>query len=731
MKNIIKITLSFGLICIIGCNPVIDKERTWSIYKADKESSSYSPLVEINRKNVKDLRPVWTFKPGDAVDGANSSMSESNPIVIDGIMYFVSGRHRLYALEARTGDSIWSFDPFNGGAGGGVSRGVTYWEDINNKDDRRILFTGGDELFALDALTGKVIDSFGDKGKISMNVGLRGDPSKISVKPTSPGIVYKNLIIMGAEVSELYGAEPGYIRAYDIKTGNLEWTFHTIPKPGEKGYETWPKDAWKYAGGVNNWAGMSLDEDRGMVFLALGSPAYDFYGANREGKNLFGNSVVALNASNGEYIWHYQTVHHDLWDYDLPAPPNLVTIEKGGKKIDAVAQTSKLGFLYLFNRDTGAPLFPIEEREVPPSNMPGEHAWPTQPFPLKPDPYARQYVSKDDLSYYSQASYDSLLKEFSSFRYEGLFTPPDTIKTLVFPGSRGGSNWGGGAFDPTTGVIYVKSSDSPEISHLKEMRVREGSLESSSLYDQGKKFYQSFCISCHGADRNGQEPNYPSLKRLPLKKDSVSIARVLNKIKDGSGEMPSFASVLPGEEEAITAYLFELKNEKIKKETASDRENIFVNEVRANEGPDDKLDTFKRYLNVTAYGHFRDSKGRPSIKPPWGTLNAINLNTGDFEWKIPVGNYPELQDGNAPTGTGGSAGPIVTAGGIVFLTGTQDKKIFAFDKDDGELLWESELPSSGTATPSTYMVGKKQYMTVVAAGNREEPGGYIITFSLP
>ena len=721
MTNISRLAL-LVLLCLIGCRSANDEERTWGVYKADKKSSSYSPLRQLNKENVKRLRPVWTFRPKDAKEGTDFSRSESNPIVIDGMMYTTSARHRLYGLDASDGSKIWSFDPFKGESGGGVCRGVTYWEDGN---DKRILFTAGDQLFAVDAMTGKSIDSFGNNGRVSMNLGLRGNPSLISVIPTSPGIVYKNLLIMGAEVSELYGAEPGYIRAYDIRAGKLAWTFHTIPKPGEMGYDTWPKDAWKYAGGVNDWAGMSVDEERGMVFLALGSPTYDFYGADRKGKNLFGNCVVALNASNGNYIWHFQTIHHDLWDYDLPAPPNLVAIERDGKKIDAVAQTSKIGFLYVLDRETGEPLFPVVEKEVPVSNIPGEHTWPTQPFPLKPEPYARQFITKDDLSYYSQASYDSLIKDFSSYRYEGLFTPPDTTGTFVLPGSRGGSSWGGGAFDPETGIIYVKSNDSPEISLLKKIVPRNETAESSSLYERGEKFYHNYCVSCHGADRNGQEPDYPSLSGLQIK---MGRDAVIKKIREGGGKMPSFSSVLPGEEEAIIAYLFELKNRK------PDQEDYLLKEVVTNEksNKEVKSDTIPRYLNIRAYGHFRDIEGRPSIKPPWGTLNAINLSTGEYEWKIPVGNYPDLQKEGAPsTGTGGSAGPIVTAGGLVFLTGTHDKKVFAFDKNNGKLLWEAELPAVGTATPSTYMSGGKQYLALTVAGDKEEPGGCVMAFAIP
>jgi quinoprotein glucose dehydrogenase len=713
--------LSLFVLLITGCQSDHNNGWSWSVYKADAESSSYSPLDQINKENVDQLQVAWTFTPKDAPEGARFGSSESNPIIIDGVMFSTSARHRLYAINANNGQQIWSFDPFYGERGGGVSRGVTYWE---NGNDKRILFTAGDQLFAVDALTGKLITDFGNEGKVSMNKGLRGDPELISVIPTSPGIVYKDLLIMGAEVSELDGAEPGYIRAYNIRSGKLEWTFHTIPWPGEPGYETWPKDAWKYSGGVNNWAGMSLDEKRGMVFLALGSPSYDFYGADRKGKNLFGNSVVALDAETGQYIWHFQTVHHDLWDYDLPAPPNLVTIERDGKKIDAVAQTSKIGFLYMFHRETGEPLFPIEEREVPASNVPEEETWPTQPFPLKPAPYARQFITKDDLSNYSQASNDSLLAKFNSLRYEGLFTPPDTKGTLMLPGTRGGSSWGGGAFDPATGVIYIKSNDSPEISLLKKIEPQKGASNQTD-FKQGMVFYTNYCMSCHGEDKNGQEPDYPSLVGLEI---NMERKEVLSKIKQGGGKMPGFASVVSGKEDAIIAYLFGQEDKEFAREEASIKE--IQNNKTANK--EAEPDTLTRYLNLTAYGHFRDAQGRPSIKPPWGTLNAINLNTGDYEWRIPVGNYSNLQGKDAPeTGTGGSAGPIVTAGGLVFLGGTKDKKLRAFNKATGELLWETTLPAIATSTPSTYFSGGKQYLALSVAGNEEEPGGYIIAYALP
>lgn len=710
------------LISVACCGP--DERRTWSVYKADAASSSYSPLKQINRRNVSSLKEAWTFHPNDARSGARSGNAECNPIVVDGVMYATSARHRLYAIQAATGELIWSYDPFDGGAGGGIYRGVAWWED---GADQRILYTAGDNLFAQDARTGKLIASFGTGGKVSMNVGLRGDSAAISVIPTSPGVVYEDLLIIGAEVSELFGAEPGYIRAYNVRTGKLEWTFHTIPHPGEPGYETWPTEAWKYAGGVNSWGGMSLDKERGMVFVPLGSPSYDFYGADRKGANLYGNSVVALDAQTGKYIWHFQTVHHDLWDYDLPAPPNLVTVTHAGKKIDAVAQTTKTGFLFVLDRETGEPLFPVEERPVPPSRVPGEEAWPTQPFPLKPLPYARQHMTKDDLTNFSPGSYDSLLKKFNSMRYEGLFTPPDVKGTLMLPGTRGGSNWGGGAFDPVTGVLYVKSNDSPEIDHIQEVQP-EAQHSTLSLYNQGKAIYLRHCARCHGRDRNGDEPMNPSLRDL---KGKVSEDIALEKIKKGFGRMPSFETILQGKEEAIIAYLYEMRDAAPSRAEA-DLFEIHSNRMAAEDVGKQATETTPLYLNMTPFSHWYDPNGKPAIKPPWGTLSAINLNTGDYEWQIPVGNIEELREEGAPeTGMEGYGGPIVTAGGLVFIGSTRDKKFRAFDKQTGDLLWETTLPGVANATPSTYMADGKQYVAVSVSGYPENPAGCIIAFALP
>ncbi|MGG7661912.1 PQQ-binding-like beta-propeller repeat protein [Dyadobacter sp. BHUBP1] len=714
-KNLLVLPAIAAFVGLVAYQNRQQTDRSWGIYKADAASTSYSALNQINTSNVDRLQLAWTHSYADMKDGSRAGSSECNPIIVDGIMYTTSAKHWAYAINAQTGEQLWAFDPFDGAEGGGVSRGVTYWEDgkRSGAPDKRIFFTGGDNLFALDAHTGKPIMTFGDNGRVSMNVGLRDDPATISVIPTSPGIIYKDLLIMGAEVSELYGAQPGYIRAYNCKTGKLEWTFHTIPLPGEPGYETWPKDAYKYAGGVNDWAGMSLDTRRGIVFLALGSPSYDFYGADRKGDNLYGNSVVALDAATGKYIWHYQLVHHDLWDYDLPAPPNLVTIRRDGKQIDAVAQVTKHGFVFVFNRETGEPLFPIEERKVPASRIPGEVASPTQPFPLKPRPFARQWMTEADLTHYTDAGHDSIVKKFRSMRYEGLFTPPDLKGTLMLPGSRGGAEWGGAAYDPASTVLFVKSNDSPEIQSMKKVDL-EQEAKDQTIYDQGKTLYMTYCVACHGKDKNGDEPNYPSLIGL---RNRMTREAALDKIKKGGGKMPAFASAIKGKEKGIIAFLYDRPQNSAK---------VTKQETGQTQKGADK------YLNLTAYGHFRDPQGNPALRPPWGTLNAINLSTGDYEWQIPLGNDEKRWENGGPeTGQEGSAGPIVTAGGLIFISGTQDRKLRALDKKTGKLVWQTTLPGVANATACTYMSGGKQFVALSVGGTKENPSGSVMAFALP
>lgn len=609
-----------------------NKDRTWSVYKGDENSSNYSPLTQITAANVSSLKPAWTFAMHDTPPGSSPGTSECNPIIVDGVMYATSANQGAYAIDATTGKEVWSFDPIGGKGTGEVNRGLTYWE---NGADRRILTSANNFLYALDAKTGQPIASFGDGGKVDLKVGLRDNPKEgFYVSLTTPGGIYKNLIIIGCRTPDTYGSQPGFIRAYDCTSGKLVWTFHTVPYPGEPGYETWPPDAYKVVGGANDWAGLSIDSQRGMVFVALGSASYDFWGAERKGDNLYANCVVALNAATGKHIWHFQTVHHDMWDYDLPAPPALVTITKGGKKVDAVAQITKQGFVFVFDRVTGKPLFPIEERKVPQSQLPGEVSSPTQPFPLKPKPFARQLITEADLTAYSAADHDALLKQFRSMRYMGLYSPPDLKGTIQFPGTRGGGEWGGAAFDAATNLLYVKSNDAPDL-----ITITKGSK--------------------HGAVEQVQE----SASQLATPSRSAR---------------------------------------------------------------DDQ------YVNSTGYKTWKDPSGNPAITPPWGTLSAINLDTGEYAWQIPLGNDATRQKDGAPqTGQEGKAGPVVTAGGLLFISGTADKQLRAIDKKTGKLLWQTRLPGLANATACTYQAKGKQYVALSVSGDTNNPGGYIMAYALP
>lgn len=709
-NRLLQISVGMVLVLFVAGKKNQEDDRSWSVYKADAGSSSHSPLDQINVSNVSKLKPAWTFTINDLPTSAQPASSQCNPIIVDGVMYATSAKKMAYAVDAATGRQIWSYDPFDGGGGGGAGRGVTYWE---SGSDKRIIFSAGTDLIALDARTGKAIESFGNKGKVNLNVGVRDDPEKIAVSMTSPGIIYKDLIIVGSRLPDLYGTPPGYIRAYNCKTGALVWTFHTIPLPGEPGYETWPPDAYKYAGGVNNWAGMALDSKRGMVFMSLGSPTYDFYGADRIGANLYGNCVLALDAATGKHVWHYQTVHHDIWDYDLPSPPNLVKIKKDGKETDAVVQVSKQGFVFVLNRETGEPLFPIEERPVPKSNLPGEEAWPTQPFPVLPKPFARQLITEEDLTDFSPADREAVLKRFRSLRYEGIYTPPDLKGTLMIPGTRGGANWGGAAYDPATNMLYVRSSEAPDIQTI--IKEDPKAVAALPLIDQGRRMYMTYCASCHATDKKGTASNFPSLVGLDKR---VTREAALDKIKKGSGLMPPFAGVLKEDElNAILAFVHSPPENGQKVTKSADTVQEPVRDM---------------YLNTTGYATWKDPSGNPAIRPPWGRLHALNLSTGEYEWQIPMGNDSKRQiKGEPETGLEGKSGPIVTAGGLIFIAGADDKKFRAFEKSTGKLLWETTLPAMANATACTYQVNGKQYVALSIGGTKDNPSGSIMAFALP
>jgi len=660
--------------------------KEWRVYLGDQASSHYSTLDQINKENAKQLQVAWTYHTGDLPADGRGEI-QCNPIVVN-VLYGSSPRTKIFALAAGSGAELWKFDPFadrpEEANTQGRHRGVTYWQDGAGKD-KRILFTAGAHLFAVNAETGAPMTSFGENGKVALNAGLDrelgGDGGwDLFVSATTPGVIYKDLLILGTRVSEGPISVPGHIRAFDVRTGAVKWIFHTIPHPGEFGYDTWPADAWKNAGGANCWAGMAVDQNRGLVFIPTGSAAYDFYGGNRKGQNLFANCLLALKAETGERVWHYQTVHHDLWDRDLPAPPNLITVERDGKKIDAVAQITKSGFV--FNRETGAPLFPIEEKPYPASDLAGEETWPTQPLPLKPPPFARQIFTAADVTNTTPEAREAALARLREVRSAGQFIPPSKPGTMIFPGFDGGAEWGGAGFDPTTGVLYVNANEMPWILTMIDIEL----AQSENPYDQGKVVYALNCASCHGGQREGdQQKIYPALTNL---KNLKSKEETLQLIVKGKGSMPSNDFLSAEEKYNLSAFLFEDKNVKP------------LNPHSRGSAPSKA--PIVPFVS-TGYQRFLDHEGYPAIRPPWGTLNAIDLNKGEILWKVPLGEFEELtQRGIPQTGTENYGGPVVTAGGLLFIAASKDEKFRVFDKETGKVLWETQLPAGGYATPSSY-----------------------------
>lgn len=727
------------LALVMGCKQTGTKDNEWRVYKSDPGGTSYSLLKDISPDNIARLKQAWVcyfdYDPAKApkIPDVNNSFvmgAHSNPIIIDSVMFTTSRTNSLFALDARTGKVIWSYNPITGDLAnldGGQSRGVAYWEDGDNKV---ILFTAAHYLFAVNAITGQLMREFGVEGKVDLNVGMRDDPSQIYITTTSPGIIYKDLIILGSSSPHDALGVPGYERAYNVRTGKLEWTFHNIPQPGEEGYETWPRDAWKRVGGANNWGGGCLDEKRGIVYFGTATPSYNYYGGDRKGMNLFANCIIALDAATGKMKWYFQTVHHSIWEYDLAAPPTLVTLNKGGEKIDAVVQVSKTGFIYVLDRETGKPVYPIEEHAVPPSDIPGEDAWPTQPFPATPAPLSAQHISGEDLSDFPGADHQWLVDKFKSLRNEGIFTPPSQRGTLTIPGLIGGVEWGGAAFDPETGILYTKSNNFPEISNLKKRAdLLGGHIIPTTEYAKGQAIYSIYCATCHGVNRKGSR-NFPSLVGIS---NRVSEQDVRSLLMTGRGMMPSFRNTLRDTtmQGAIISYLFDNKS------TEANKEKIGAKVVASAAGAKSSIEheiisnAAKAYVKIPEIELFRDNLGNPGIRPPWGVLNAVNLNTGQYVWKTPHGNNPKLQSAGAPpTGEATMPGPIVTAGGIVFISGTRDHKMTAFDKNSGEKIWEVLLPGLGDASPSTYSCGGRQFVVITFSPSKEHPGGGVIAYSL-
>ena len=664
------------------------KNVDWPVYLGGKERNLYSPLDQITRDNVSQLEVAWTYDTGEKGE------YQVNNLIIDGVLYTVSTSRKIIALEAGTGKELWKWDPAKERSGKGAARqrGLAFWKSEAGGEAR--LFTGvGGYLFAVDPKTGETIRSFGENGSVKLDSGLN-----------TPGVVYKDTLILGGVGGK------GSLRAIDARTGAQRWIFNFIPKPGEFGYDTWPEDAYKTMTGVMPWSGQSLDEKRGIVYVATKTAEPDFYGGKRHGMNLFANSIVALNATTGERLWHYQIVHHDLLDKDLPCPPILLTVTHNGKKIDAVAQGTKHGLLFVFNRETGEPLWPIEEKPVPPSTLRGEKAWPTQPFPTKPAPLMRQGYTEQDASNISPETHQMTLDRIKASPNFGPFPAPSLTETVMFPGFDGGMEWGGGAADPN-GIYYVNVNEMPWLLQMVETRRADG-----SPLVPGEQDYMVYCGVCHGLDRKGNAAaQFPTLIDISKRKTRAEIETIT---RNGGGRMPAFATMPEAKRTAILNYVLG---------------DIPTSASRPEAGaPTAPADPSTAY----AFGGFRrwlDKEGYPAIKPPWGTLNAVDLNTGEIKWKVPLGEYAALTArGIPPTGTENYGGPVVTASGLIFIGASADETFRVFDKENGKVLWQAKLPFSGNATPSTYMVDGRQYVVISAGGGKSgrPAGGSLVAFAL-
>ncbi|MCX2983178.1 c-type cytochrome [Halieaceae bacterium IMCC14734] len=683
---------------------------TWEVAGGDDGNAKFSTLTQIHRGNVQQLKPVWSYASAKGAELFSSSELQLNPIVIDDILYGRNPLHHVFAINAETGAELWTFDPFAEEEGllGSYMRGVTYWQ---HDDDQRLFFNASHNMYALNARTGKLIQGFGDKGVVDLRQGLGREPDKISVYSPSPGVIYGDLIILGSAVTEGEGAAPGDIRAYNVRSGRLVWSFHTIPHPGEFGYDTWPEGAWRSAGGANAWAGLSVDKDNGVVFVPTGSPTPDFDGSQRHGANLFGNSIIALNATTGKRIWHYQAVHHDIWDRDLSSAPTLVNITQNGKTIPALVQASKQGVLYLLDRNTGKPIFPIEEVPVPASDVPGELAYPTQPRVTLPEPFTRQAFTPDQITDISASANAYVTKLYEASQPFAYMRPIGLKPTIFFPGFYGGANWGGGSVNAATGIYFINATETTHRISIGPVQAPAGDRPGF-----GSFVYRKHCAGCHGVNFEGFYPYAPPLTDLAKRTNKKA---AMSTIVRGKGRMMPFGNLPDHERSAVLEYLWQA--------TDSGREQT------AGSSSAHKSENETVYM-FNGYADFLDDRGYPANKPPWGTLTAVNLNSGKRLWQVPLGEFPQLTAEGIPiTGTRNYGGSIATASGLVFIAATPDEKLRAFDQDNGEILWEYQLPAAGYSTPSTYMINGRQYLVVVCSGGKlgTASGDQYLAFALP
>lgn len=701
-------SLLLGLILIQCTEKNTADYSKWTNYAGTKGGARYSSLNQINTENVKQLQVAWRYECGD---GTKKSQIQCQPIVIDTILYGTTPSLNLFALHAATGKEIWRFNPIEvlgkESSWAGVNRGVTFYE---NKELKRIFFCVGSYLLSVNVLTGEPDLNFGDHGKVDLQKGLTdNEKDKFLLTSNTPGIIFEDKIILGMRLSEGLDAAPGHVRAYNVITGKQEWIFHTIPKKGEFGYDSWDEQYIDKIGGANNWSGLTLDEERGIVYVPTGSATYDFWGGYREGDNLFANCLIALNANTGKRIWHFQTIHHDIWDRDLPANPNLVTIKKDGKNIDAIAQISKQGYVFLFDRITGESIYPIEEKPVLQSTMIGEKSSATQPVPTLPEAFARQEIKGSDLLSITPELKEEVRKIVKNYDYGNMWLSPNHEKGFVLlPGFDGGGEWGGAAYDPESQWLYVNSNEMP---WLVDMAPNIKSKSEDSKVS-GSQVYANNCANCHGLDRKGNTSAFPNLLEINKKYSLDSLATLLI---TGRGGMPSFSHL--SEEKRATIIAFILGDEDASMKIGSSQNN-------------QKL--ISPYL-LKGYRRFLTKDGYPGINPPWGTLNAIDLNTGKIVWKSILGEFPELTAQGIPiTGRENYGGPVVTAGGLIFIAATEDEMLRAFDKQTGEMLWQTKLPASGHATPAVYEIDGKQFVVIACGGGKgSKSGDSYLAFALP
>lgn len=674
----------------------------WSHYHGSPANTKYSTLRQINTVNVSQLKPAWVFDTGDSY---KDSEMQSNPLVLGSTIYLVSPKLRLFAVDAATGRQKWVFDPNLSPVTGKLrNRGLTHWTDGKI---HRLYLASRQWYWSIDAMSGKPDPAFGDGGKIDLRAGLGRPAEGLSVSVSTPGVIFKDHLIIGSIVSEGLPAAPGFIRSLDPRTGQVKWVFKTIPSPGEFGYDTWPQDAHEYTGGANSWAGLALDEKRGIVFAPTGSAAFDFYGANRHGDNLFANCLIALDARSGKRLWHFQFVKHDVWDRDLPTAPTLATIRRGGRSIDAVVQITKSGHVWAFDRVTGKSLFPFREVDAAPSDVDGELLAAKQVLPLRPEPFARQLLTEDNLTNRTPEARKAVVERFRQLRNGPQFTPPSRAGTVILPGFDGGGEWGGGAYDPETGLFYINANEFAWILRLIPRKQGGGrALTSKTLYSRN-------CASCHKEDLAGSPPEFPALKNLSANRTPEQVAKV---VREGAGRMPGFAHLKEPAVQAITNFILTGKEEA----------------VAAGRPADPRIEL--KY-SLDGYIRFTDPDGYPAIAPPWGTLNALDLNSGEYRWRIPFGEFPALAaQGLKDTGSENYGGAVVTAGGLLFIGATNaDHKFRAFDKLTGKLLWEYVMDAAGNATPATYAVNGKQYVAIGAGGGKwgNVSGGKYYAFTLP